>query len=86
MWKMFGRGCRFGSQRIRDVLWVSGAEVGRGPIRSQPRRLRYDEYHIAAYLRRGRNVMSVLVTYYAPAWLSASPFQSTVATLPADIR
>jgi hypothetical protein len=42
--------------------------------------------HIAAYLRRGRNVMSVLVTYYAPAWLSASPFQSTVATLPADIR
>jgi alpha-L-rhamnosidase len=48
----------------RYVLWVNGAEVGRGPIRSQPRRLRYDEYDIAAYLRPGRNVVAVLVTYY----------------------
>ena len=31
----------------RYVLWVNGVEVGRGPIRSQPRRLRYDEYDIA---------------------------------------
>jgi hypothetical protein len=31
----------------RYVFWVNGAEVGRGPIRSQPRRLRYDEYDIA---------------------------------------
>jgi Alpha-L-rhamnosidase N-terminal domain len=48
----------------RYVLWVNGAEVGRGPIRSQPRRQRYDEYDIAAYLRRGRNALAVLVTYY----------------------
>jgi hypothetical protein len=27
----------------RYVLWVNGFGVGRGPIRSQPRRLRYDE-------------------------------------------
>ena len=48
----------------RYVLWVNGIEVGRGPIRSQPRRLRYDEYDIAGYLRSGRNVVAVLVTYY----------------------
>jgi hypothetical protein len=40
----------------RYVLWVNGAGVGRGPIRSQPRRLRYDEYDIATYLRHGRLV------------------------------
>jgi hypothetical protein len=51
----------------RYVLWVNGAEVGRGPIRSQPRRLLYDEYDIAAYLRPGRNVLAVLVTYYGHA-------------------
>jgi alpha-L-rhamnosidase len=51
----------------RYVLWVNGAEAGRGPIRSQARRLRYDEYDIAAYLRPGRNVLAVLVTYYGHA-------------------
>jgi hypothetical protein len=51
----------------RYVLWVDGAEVGRGPIRSQLRRLRYDEYDTAAYLRPGRNVVAVLVTYYGHA-------------------
>ncbi|HWI01999.1 MAG TPA: alpha-L-rhamnosidase N-terminal domain-containing protein [Propionibacteriaceae bacterium] len=51
----------------RYVLWVNGAEVGRGSIRSQPRRLRYDEYDIASHLRRGRNVVAVLVTYYGHA-------------------
>ena len=51
----------------RYVLWVNGAEVGRGPIRSQPRRLRYDEYDIAEHLQPGRNVLAVLVTYYGHA-------------------
>ncbi|HEX6756997.1 MAG TPA: hypothetical protein VF086_01085 [Propionibacteriaceae bacterium] len=49
------------------MLWVNCAEVGRGPIRSQPRRLRYDEYDIAAPLRPGRNVVAVLVIYYGHA-------------------
>jgi hypothetical protein len=48
----------------RYVLWVNGFEVGRGPARSQPRRLRYDEHDIAAHLTSGRNVVAVLVTYY----------------------
>ncbi|MBP5859240.1 hypothetical protein F3K20_41970 [Streptomyces scabiei] len=51
----------------RYLLWVNGVEVGRGPIRSQPRRLRYDEYDIAGLLRPGRNVIAVLVTYYGHA-------------------
>ncbi|HEY4266802.1 MAG TPA: family 78 glycoside hydrolase catalytic domain [Galbitalea sp.] len=51
----------------RYVLWVNGVEVGRGPIRSQPRRLRYDEYDIAPFLTAGRNTVAVLVTYYGHA-------------------
>jgi hypothetical protein len=53
------------------VFWVNGVEVGRGPIRSQPRRLRYDEYDIAPYLRPGRNALAVLVT--ATSACSAAP-------------
>ena len=66
---MFRRGYRFACRRIpRYVLWVNGAEVKpRGSIRSQPRRLRYDEYAIAPYLRPGRNAVAVLVTYYGHA-------------------
>ncbi len=51
----------------RYVLWINGVEVGRGPIRSQPRRLRYDQYDIADCLRPGTNVVAVLVTYYGHA-------------------
>jgi len=38
----------------RYVLWVNGTIVGRGPIRSQPRGLRYDTYDVAAFLRPGQ--------------------------------
>ncbi|HEY1641124.1 MAG TPA: alpha-L-rhamnosidase N-terminal domain-containing protein [Streptosporangiaceae bacterium] len=55
------------SADARYLLWVNGAEVGRGPVRSQPRRLRYDEYDIGHLLRPGRNVIAVLVTYYGHA-------------------
>jgi alpha-L-rhamnosidase len=51
----------------RYLLSVYGVEIGRGPIRSQPRRLRYDEYDVASHLVAGRNVISVLVTYYGNA-------------------
>ncbi len=51
----------------RYILWVNGVEVGRGPIRSQPRRLRYDEYDVASHLDGGANVIAVLVTYYGHA-------------------
>ncbi|MCU1509087.1 MAG: hypothetical protein JWQ12_1352, partial [Glaciihabitans sp.] len=51
----------------RYVLTVNGREVGRGPIRSQPRRLRYDEYDLAPFLVEGTNTLAVLVTYYGQA-------------------
>ncbi len=51
----------------RYVLLVNGVEVGRGPIRSQPRRLHYDAYDLAPYLSAGENVVAVLVTYYGRA-------------------
>ena len=61
----------------RYVLFVNGAEVGRGPIRSQPRRLRYDEYDLAPYLTTGRNSISVLVTYYGEANAFWQPAQAS---------
>src|SRR5450830_286256 len=51
----------------RYVLFVNGHEVGRGPIRSQPRRMRYDEHDLAPHLMAGDNTIAVLVTYYGHA-------------------
>jgi alpha-L-rhamnosidase len=51
----------------RYLLLVNGREVGRGPIRSQPRRLRYDEHDLAPFLVPGDNVIAVVVTYYGEA-------------------
>ncbi|WP_394770680.1 family 78 glycoside hydrolase catalytic domain [Lacisediminihabitans sp.] len=51
----------------RYVLFVNGTEVGRGPIRSQPRRMRYDEHDLAPFLVTGENTIAILVTYYGHA-------------------
>jgi hypothetical protein len=51
----------------RFVLWVNGREVGRGPVRAQPRRWRYESYDIAPFLQPGRNVIAMLVSYYGRA-------------------
>jgi hypothetical protein len=58
----------------RYVLWVNGREVGRGPARSQPLRLHYDEIDLAPHLVAGENTVAVLVTYYGdatPFWMPA---------------
>ncbi len=60
----------------RYLLLVNGHEVGRGPIRSQPRRLHYDMYDLAPYLQVGANVVAVYVRYYGQAnsyWMPAIP-------------
>jgi hypothetical protein len=60
----------------RYVIWVNGHEVGRGPVRSQPRRWHYDEYDIAPFLVAGVNAIAILVTYYGSAnsfWQPAVP-------------
>ncbi len=51
----------------RYVLYVNGEEVGRGPVRSQPRKLHYDTYDVASLLREGSNQVVVLVTYFGSA-------------------
>ena len=68
----------------RYVLWVNGREVGRGPIRSQPYRHRYDSYDLAPYLTTGHNVIAVLVTYYGRPmsfWQPAPPGSNTDAAV-----
>lgn len=60
----------------RYVLYVNGQEVFRGPIRSQPRRLHYDLFDLASYLRPGENVIAVYVKYYGKPksyWMPAAP-------------
>src|SRR5215208_3092289 len=43
----------------RYALYVNEQEVFRGPVRSQPRRLYYDLFDLAPYLRIGENVIAV---------------------------
>lgn len=48
----------------RYVLFVNGVRLGRGPVRSWPTSLTYDEYNITSGLQAGRNTVAVLVTHY----------------------
>ncbi|MFN2627778.1 MAG: hypothetical protein ABR569_03965 [Gaiellaceae bacterium] len=60
----------------RYVLSVNGIQLGRGPIRSEPEFLGWDEYDLAPHLTEGRNVVVALCRYYGrpgPWWLPASP-------------
>jgi alpha-L-rhamnosidase len=73
----------------RYVLWVNGQEVGRGPVRSQPYRQRYDSYDLAPYLSAGRNVIIALVTYYGRPmsfWQPAPAGSNTDAALVFEAR
>lgn len=60
----------------RYVLFANGREVYRGPIRCQPRRMHYDLFDLAPYLKPGRNVIAVYVKYYGTTkafWMPAVP-------------
>lgn len=46
------------------ILYVNGAEVGRGPCRSDPRWQYVDAYNIMPYLKKGINVISAMVMFY----------------------
>ena len=68
----------------RYVLWLNGHEVGRGPVRSQPYRQRYDSYDLSPYLAVGGNAIAVLVTYYGRPmsfWQPAPASSNTDAAL-----
>lgn len=47
----------------RYVLFVNGAEVGRGPVRSEPAHLTYDTYDLAPLMRPGMNCVAVLARH-----------------------
>ena len=52
----------------RYVLYVNGNQVGRGPVRSWPFELAYDEYPIGHLLKAGEdNTIAVLVMNYGVA-------------------
>ena len=60
----------------RYALFLNGQEVSRGPIRSQPRRLNYDLFDLAPFLRPGDNVLAAYVKYYGTPksfWMPATP-------------
>jgi len=66
----------------RAALWVNGSEVGRGPVRSNPRTQPWDDRDLAPWLRAGRNRIGVLaVSYGGPnAWyLPGPPLASDLA-------
>ena len=59
----------------RLVTWVNGEEVARGPVRSDPRRMRAEVADVTSALRPGRNVVALLARYYgvATSWWLPSP-------------
>src|SRR5947207_643702 len=59
----------------RYTLYVNGAEVARGPVRSNPRRQLYDVLDLAPHLQSGDNVFAVIAWRYdgANAWFLPPP-------------
>lgn len=59
----------------RVTLYVNGVEIGRGPVRSNPRTQPADDHDIAPYLHAGANTVAALVTCYGgpTAWYLPPP-------------
>lgn len=60
----------------RYRLWVNGTELGRGPVRSEPAYLTYDEYDLTPHLRVGANAIAVLTRHFGGPvlyWKPAPP-------------
>ncbi|MHB1535349.1 MAG: alpha-L-rhamnosidase-related protein [Acidimicrobiales bacterium] len=59
----------------RYLLFLNGHQLGRGPVRSEPELLGWDEHDLGPHLVEGPNVIVVLCWYYGtpgPWWLPAS--------------
>ena len=59
----------------RYTLYVNGTEVGRGPVRANPRRQPYDVIDLAPHLRAGDNIIGVIAWLYdgSTAWWMPAP-------------
>ena len=64
---------------VGRVTWyVNGHEVGRGPVRINPRRMRWDDADIAPFLRVGHNDIALLVTADVDATAWSMPLPDSV--------
>ncbi|HQP98315.1 MAG TPA: family 78 glycoside hydrolase catalytic domain [bacterium] len=52
------------------ILYVNATEIGRGPVRSNPKRQAYDTYDLQGVLKTGANTVCVLVHYIGTSTLS----------------
>ena len=59
----------------RYVLTVNGAEVARGPVRSEPRSAHYDVVDLAPHLVAGVNIVGIAARHYgeATSWWTPVP-------------
>ncbi|MGA1298452.1 MAG: hypothetical protein ACO31G_07250, partial [Ilumatobacteraceae bacterium] len=62
----------------RATWYVNGHEVGRGPVRVNLRRMRWDDADIAPFLRPGRNEIAVLATADVDATAWSMPLPDSV--------
>lgn len=63
----------------RAILFVNGTEVGRGPVRSDPRAAHYDVADLAPHLTVGRNVVAIVARHFGDAtswWVPTPPTYS----------
>ena len=63
----------------RYVLRINGVEVGRGPVRCDPRAAHYDVVDIAPYLQPGENVIAIIGRHFGHAtswWMPVPPSYS----------
>ena len=51
----------------RFILRVNGVEVGRGPVRSDPKAAHYDIADLAPFLVEGSNVISIIARHFGTA-------------------
>lgn len=52
----------FADTRYR--LWVNGAQIGRGPVRSHPTLMHLDSYSLSSHLKPGPNLICLEVRFY----------------------
>ncbi len=59
----------------RSTWTINGVEVGRGPVRSNPQRMVWDDADVTRLLRVGSNVIAILTTHepIASAWSMPLP-------------
>ena len=64
----------------RYILTVNGTEVGRGPVRSDPRRARYDVCDLAPFLHAGENVIAITARHFGrpTSWWVPAPTTYTL--------